>query len=79
MAWQDTVLALTTVAFAAALVPSIVSRATRISRKTSIPTALAVWLQAAIFSTLDLWWTVAGTILIALAWTYLAIARATRA
>lgn len=78
MPWQDTILAITTVAFASALVPSILHPDTQISRKTSVPTAAAVWVQAGVFLTLGLWWTTGGTVLIALGWTYLAVARPTR-
>lgn len=78
MAWQDLLLAFTTVIFAGALVPSILHRGTQISRKTSVPTACAVWVQSAVFFSLQLWWTTAGTILIAILWTYLALERPLR-
>jgi len=76
--WQDLVLAGLNVVFLAALIPSLVNRATRISRTTSVPTAAAVWVQGAAFATLGLWWTAAGSFLIAVAWTFLAVFRPTR-
>lgn len=78
MIWQDAVLAGATVVFFAALIPSMVDRTTRISRKTSVPTAAAVWVQGLTFATLGLGWTAFGTFCIAAAWTHLAIFRAMR-
>lgn len=75
MVWQDTVLSVAAVVFFLALVPSMIDKTTRIPRRTSIPTATAVWAQAATFATLGLLFTTFATLLIAVAWTYIAIAR----
>lgn len=68
-------LSVAAVVFFLALIPSMVDRATRISRRTSVPTAIAVWAQAATFATMGLLFTTFTTMLIAVAWTFLAIAR----
>jgi len=76
--WQDVVLSVTAVVFLVSIVPSMLSRATRIPRTTTVPTALAAWAQGAVFLTLDLRFTGFLTLGIALAWTFLAVARAAR-
>lgn len=78
MAWQDLVLAALNVVFFAALLPSVANRGTRISRRTSVPTAAAVWIQGIVFATLGLWWTAGGSFCIATVWTFLALQRPTR-
>ncbi|HUR68326.1 MAG TPA: hypothetical protein VM370_03705 [Candidatus Thermoplasmatota archaeon] len=78
MSWQDIVLAVTAVVFFLALLPSNLDARTQISRRTSVPTAAAVWVQAATFATLGLAFSAAATFAIAIAWTHIAVWRGTR-
>lgn len=78
MIWQDVVLASATVVFFVALLPSMLDRKTQISRRTSVPTAGAVWVQGLTFASLGLGWTAFGTFCIAAAWTHLALFRPMR-
>jgi threonine/homoserine/homoserine lactone efflux protein len=73
--WQDVLLALCAVAFLGSLVPSMLDKGTRISRRTSVPTALGAWAQGVTLVSLGLVVSGALTLLIAAAWTQLAIAR----
>lgn len=72
MAWQDIVLSAAGFVFFLSLLPSVLDERTRISRRTSIPTATGVWVQAFAFATLALWTTAIVTGFVALAWTFLA-------
>jgi hypothetical protein len=76
LAWQDVVLSTAAVVFFVSLVPAMVKRETRIPRTTSVPTAIGVYAQTAAFATLGLTLTAVLTLLIALAWTHLAVWRA---
>jgi hypothetical protein len=75
VAWQDVVLAATAVIFFVALLPSLLRRETRISRTTSIPTAAGAWIQVFVFATLALYVTAFLTLVIAAAWTAIALWR----
>lgn len=72
MAWQDWILGAAGFVFFVSLLPSVLEPATRISRRTSIPTAVGVWVQTFAFATLGLVTTAITTGLVALAWSYLA-------
>lgn len=78
MAWQDWALVALTPIFLLGLLPSLLDKRTQIPRTTSIPTALAALTQAVLFATLSLWWTAAGTAVIALGWGFLVVARPVR-
>lgn len=72
MAWQDLVLGAAGFVFFVSLLPSVLEEGTKISRRTSIPTATGVWIQTFAFATLGLWVTAIATGLVAVAWSYLA-------
>ena len=72
MAWQDIILGAAGFVFFLSLLPSVLDARTKISRRTSIPTATGVWVQTFAFATLGLVTTAITTGLVAVAWTFLA-------
>lgn len=67
------------VVFLLSLVPSLAAKDTRISRRTSVPTAAAAWVQGVTMLTLGLVFSGGLTLAIAGAWTAIAVWRPLKA
>ncbi|MHB8585145.1 MAG: hypothetical protein ACYDDF_04830 [Thermoplasmatota archaeon] len=76
--WQDALLSLVALVFLASLVPSVLKRGTQVSRATSVPTAAGAWVQAVTLITLGLVVSGGITLIIAAAWTAIAVTRPIR-
>lgn len=79
MTWQSDVLALVQLAFALALVPTLLNRRARVPRASSLVTAAGLFAVATVYATLELWTAVAMATLSASAWTFIAVRRAVAA
>lgn len=74
--WQSDVLALVQLAFALALVPTLLNRRARVPRTSSLVTAAGLYAVATVYVTLELWSAVAMATVSAAAWTFIAVRRA---
>ena len=76
--WQEWFFTASGLFFAAALMPSCLSRSTEVPRSSSIPTATIIALSAVVWCTLGMWFSAAASVFTALTWAFLAIRRPIR-
>lgn len=77
MPWQDIVLSVGQWVFFAALLPAILGKETKPPLSTSVPTAVIAAIFAFVYTTLTLWISALSSLLVAAAWTVLAVQRHT--
>lgn len=74
-AWQDLVLALASLVFALALVPTILGK-DKPTLATSVPTAITLYVITADYITLSLWFAASTAFLSATCWAIIAVQKA---
>jgi hypothetical protein len=73
MSWQDYIIAVGNLIFAISLLPSILSQTDKPHLKTSLPTALVLFVFVVTLSTLRLWFSAVATAIAASLWLTLAV------